>query len=418
MLPAQITLVRSTLPVFPVPLISPVDVGIDQTLSQFILFLLLNARLVTVERELLDIVRDSLREFCSPSAQHERIIGQASLSRSCEPYILAARFNVWNIQCFVSGGIRLGCAWIVASPAHLTRFKRQPSAFRPIAPQNRTLPEDSAVDDAICAVRAALHNYDQAFLRHIERLEAYIAHLSANRTAYLPFETVEAISHTIQRLFQALDAVLAQPLELRHQAISDFSAAGASASVDLAKPDLPKLDRNRLVQHVHLLIYLWNLLADPSETLSLALRQKMEKVNPAVEFDCSVVGMLDRKREGGEEELSELFPVRRVLQLVQRIVYIDIPRSRAPRHEPLPSTSPDPAKYLLEIVDVLLTFFADPALDKVDLTSLCMLFYDAYEAHKRLARVEGELWEGIVAFVVARRNWRRAVWERRGVGGA
>uniref|UniRef100_A0A0K3CE19 Proteophosphoglycan 5 n=1 Tax=Rhodotorula toruloides TaxID=5286 RepID=A0A0K3CE19_RHOTO len=410
MLPAQITLVRSTLPVFPVPLISPVDVGIDQTLSQFILFLLLNARLVTVERELLDIVRDSLREFCSPSAQHERIIGQASLSRSCEPYILAARFNVWSeslppappfpkiadharalvadIQCFVSGGIRLGCAWIVASPAHLTRFKRQPSAFRPIAPQNRTLPEDSAVDDAICAVRAALHNYDQAFLRHIERLEAYIAHLSANRTAYLPFETVEAISHTIQRLFQALDA-----------------------------PDLPKLDRNRLVQHVHLLIYLWNLLADPSETLSLALRQKMEKVNPAVEFDCSVVGMLDRKREGGEEELSELFPVRRVLQLVQRIVYIDIPRSRAPRHEPLPSTSPDPAKYLLEIVDVLLTFFADPALDKVDLTSLCMLFYDAYEAHKRLARVEGELWEGIVAFVVARRNWRRAVWERRGLVG-
>ncbi|BGP07456.1 hypothetical protein JCM10049v2_003288 [Rhodotorula toruloides] len=229
-------------------------------------------------------------------------------------------------------------------------------------------------------MRAALDNHDPAFIRYIERLEAYIARLSADRKPSLPFKTAEAISLTIQRLFQ---------------------------------PDLTEVDRTRLAQRIHLIVYLWNFLADPSDSTALKLRYRLENVHPAVEWDCAVAKLLDRKRDG-DAEWTELFPIKRVLQLVQRIVYIDIPRARTPRFQS-PLRLADPAKPLLDLLETLVL---DPALDKVDLTSLCMLFYDAYEAHKRLARVEGELWEAIVAFVVARRNLRRAVRERRGVVGA
>lgn len=246
----------------------------------------------------------------------------------------------------------------------------------------------------------------------MERLEAYIAYLSPSRKPSLSFKSVEALSHTIQRLFQALDALLAQPAAWRQQAVSDLAAAGSSSCDQFLTPNLTQGERVRLAQRAHLIIYLWNLLADPSDGTSLKFRHRLEEVHPGVEWDCSVDVLL----KGRGDEGVKLIPIRRVLQLVQRIVYIDVPRSRLPhaQNEPAatsPAASSEPAKPLLDLIDVLV---ANPVLDKVDATSLCMLFFDAYEAHKRLARVEGELHETIVAFVVARRNLARAVRERKG----
>lgn len=96
MLPNQVTLLRATLPLNPVPLLSPVEVGVEETLSHFTSYLSANARLVTIERQGFELFRDALREYCSLSPQPERIKARGSLSLSVEPYLLAARFALWS----------------------------------------------------------------------------------------------------------------------------------------------------------------------------------------------------------------------------------------------------------------------------------------------------------------------------------
>lgn len=96
MLPNQVTLLSATLPLNPTPLISPVEVGVEETLTHFTSYLLANARFVTVERRGLELFRDALREYCSLSPQPEGIKARDSLSLSLEPYLLAARFSLWS----------------------------------------------------------------------------------------------------------------------------------------------------------------------------------------------------------------------------------------------------------------------------------------------------------------------------------
>ncbi|GEM08172.1 hypothetical protein Rt10032_c05g2189 [Rhodotorula toruloides] len=93
-----------------------------------------------------------------------------------------------------------------------------PSAQVPLL-ELSALPEERVVDEVILGICAARDHYNKPEKGYMERLEAYIVQLTARAAPAMPFETVEAVSHSVQRLFQLFEVVVTQASEHRLQQV-------------------------------------------------------------------------------------------------------------------------------------------------------------------------------------------------------
>ncbi|BGP24111.1 hypothetical protein JCM10295v2_003013 [Rhodotorula toruloides] len=326
------------------PLLQPVYVGIDAALTS------------EAQQNARDKHRYLQRKFPYWSFRESLTAVHHSFELVWTADLLLARFSVWGLQRFASGRVSSRPVLAQCISALDLRPPREAFFAYPLETRDAALPEERVVDEVILGICAARDHYNKPEKGYMERLEAYIVQLTARAAPAMPFETVEAVSHSVQRLFQLFEVVVTQASE------------------------------HRLQQRVFLLIYLLNLLVEPSESILVTLPYKLETIERYVKVELSVASSLTRSFD------DEVFPTRTILRYIQRLLYIEVSRFRSPRRPAsVPCSALQPDAAARSLLEVLETLVSDPTFDKVDLTSLCRLFYDACAAHKRLARLGGEL---------------------------